>query len=183
MSKKAIAKSSALVSADKLLTEEVKISAAIASTNKRMGKIELEYQLIACSVMQHVAKHGDIRIVRHLFANLPASLHTNSMKEFFARYAPVTYDDKGEVHFDKAGKLQLGLALENAWWKAKKEAPYQPYVFEDKLRELYEGAVRRANKGVNPEKGDSINLELLNKIGELIRPVTVTTAAPVALAA
>jgi len=134
---------------------EAAIVAAIAAGNT----VQQEYQRIACSAMVHLYQHGDIRIVRHLLATLPEGMRKVSMATFFDKFAPVTFDDDGEVHYNKERKLDLAGALSLAWWKAAKEAVYTPFVLEAELKKLIEKASKKLAKGV--KEGDHVTNTML----------------------
>lgn len=102
------------------------IEMAIAKAVVAGNALQVEYQLIACSLMTHLHQHKDIRLIRNFLGSLPEGMRKKSMSVYFEKFAQVMFDDEGEVHFDKERKLDLAGALALGWWKAAKETPYIP---------------------------------------------------------
>ncbi len=145
------------------------INAAIVSGMKKLNTVQIEFQRIACSVLLHVAKHGDIRIVRNLFEKMEGSMaNTTSMKKWFDLYAPVTFDDTGEVHYSKDKLVKLADAMTRAWWKAKPPTPYAGFILSVEIKKLYEKAVAKLEEK-DPVKAaaNQVDLETLAKLGDL----------------
>jgi hypothetical protein len=94
--------------------------------------IFISYQRIAVSVIQHLAKHKDIRLARNMLDRMPKELlDVNSMKVFLERFSHVRIltetdtlkgkfkglEKGGMVVFDSTKKIKLADALETPWWK------------------------------------------------------------------
>ena len=172
-----------LVSLTQLIKDDkgaTNIRLAIKEAKASAVDLQQSYQVIACSVINHLHDHGDIRVTRNLFENMPDSLNINSMKEFFHKYAPVTYDESGEVHYDKAVKFVFAECLENAWWKAKKQAPYMPF---DLVAELDKLLKRASKKLEQPKEGDlvtDVQIKAMREVFYKIKPeLNPTNQAPI----
>lgn len=151
----------AIISTQELLADTKAIMASIDSAVSDTVALQRIYQVIGCSVIQHLAINKDIMLVRRLFDKMSVSLNVNSMKEFINKYAPVSFDDEGEVHYDKTRDVKLGEAMENAWWKAKAQAPYKPFDFNAELDKLLKRATSKLEK---PKEGDEVTQEQIQAV-------------------
>jgi hypothetical protein len=144
------------------------INKAIDDAMITVKTVQLDFQRIACSIIQHVGTHGDIRIVRNLFSKLEDSMlnRDSSMQKFFDLYASVSFDDEGEVHFDRTKATRLNAALVKPWWKALPKAKYVPYSFNALVGQLYEQGLKKLD---NMREGDILDMEQLNAIGSLYK--------------
>lgn len=169
-------KNQPLVSKAKLLTSTARIEAAIKAAVTNAKSVQMEYQLIACSAILHLGTHKDIRVIRNILDTMPESLRKVAMATFFDRYAPVAFDEEGQVHYDDDKKVQLGFALEQAWWKTVKETVYTPFVFITEVEKLITKAEKRFDSGVDVEKGDELNAAQIQSLRALIKPATKKAA-------
>ena len=156
-----------LLSMDSLITDDsakaVNITKAIHKAKASAVDLQREYQVIACSAIVHLGTFWDISVIRNLFDSMPDSLNVNSMKEFMNKYAPVKYDEDGQVFVDKNRSVSLGEAMENAWYKAKPQAPYKPFDFTAELDKL----LKRAGKKLEtPKAGDVVTQAQIEAVRE-----------------
>ena len=134
------------------------INEAIKNVVKAGHSVQHEYQRILCSAMLHVATHKNIHIIRNVLDTVPAGTRKASMCAFVDMFAPVSFDDKGVAHYNKAKKLRLADAYKLPWWKAKKEETYTPFVLHTMLGKF----LQRCEKHLlvaKPEEGDLISPE------------------------
>lgn len=156
---------------------EVAIFKEQEKQNKTIDKGLKGYQSIAIAVMVHLAQNGDIRVVRKFFENMPEGLRIKAMKVYFEKYAPVTFDDEGEVHYNKDGKLQLALAMENAWWKAAPPERMVPFNFDAELARLVDKAVKRMEKNVEGDVIDKQTVEAVRLLATRKNVIVTETTA------
>lgn len=104
----------------KLILGEAEIRKAIASLNMRAAAIGEFAHRCACSVLVHVAKHGNTNVVKHLLENIPTSMRVNSLAKWFEAYGPVKVETlKGEwvVTWEKGKQTNLAKAMATPFWK------------------------------------------------------------------
>lgn len=157
-----------LVAHAKLYKTSTAINEAIGKVVKKAQSVQLEYQRIACSAIVHLHEHKDIRVIRRLLDTMPEGMRKVAMATFFDRYSQVRFDAEGQAHYDANKKTQLGLALEQAWWKTVKESVYTPFVFEAEVQKLIDRAEKRFEKGIDKSKGDALNLAQIDALKALI---------------
>lgn len=168
-----------IVKADQLLSTEAEIKKAMEAAEKNAGTVQKQYQRIALSIIQHLAKNKDIRLVRRMLDKFPEGLRANSMKAFLERFGQVrfvTEGDKlkdstlevGQAIFDATKKLKLGEAIETPWYKAAKEPEYKPLDLDAMIQNVIRLADARLAKGVSKDKGDNIDANKLRKLKALV---------------
>jgi len=165
-----------VVSRDSLYTTLKAIDTALEAVIVAGNTVQQEYQRIACSSILHLATHKDIRVIRKLLETLPEGMRKKSMATFIDKFAPVTFDEEGQVFYNKDKKLRLGEALAMPWWKAAKEAVYIPFVFTAEVEKLLMRAAKRLDKA-DADKGDQITAEQLNALAELMASFKVANTA------
>lgn len=152
---------------DSLPTKLSDIEALIESAKVKGNETQRMYQIAGCAVIQHLAKHKDIRVVRKMLESMPESLRRDSMTKWLDLYAPITVDEEGEIHYNKDGKVQLGLALEKAWWKAKAVTVYKPFDFVAELEKL-QAKARKRYDSIDVSQGDDVTAQDLNMLNDMI---------------
>lgn len=108
----------------KLLVGVKAIEDALMSIHRRGQTLQQDIHVAACSVLQHLGQHSDIRMVAKLFNAMPEASRKNAMRDWFAAFGPVTFDGDTPV-FVPGGKVKLGDAMANPFWKFSPEKPYQ----------------------------------------------------------
>lgn len=149
-------------------------------------KLENRYQIIAVSVLHHVAKHGDISVARNMMAAFPQSLQGNQMLRFLETFGPIrvlTADDvkdgqyagleEGTIVYDKTRKLKLAEAMEKPWWKTMKPAVYHPLDLQAEIVKLLDRVTRQQKKGVSADKGDKIDDATVQALRALVKPAAI----------
>jgi len=149
------------------------ITTATNSAAKTGAALQQEYQLIACSVISHLAEHKDIRVLRHMLDTLPEGMRKKSMSAFMDKYAPVTFGEnpdtgEAEVKYNADKPANLVMALTFPWWKAAVEATYVPFNFEVELAKLIKRAENKLSKGTNPDKGDNVSPEQIALVSTVL---------------
>lgn len=106
----------------KLLTSEKAIDAALKDISARGASLQMDIHIAACSVMQHLIKHGNIGIVHKMLNALPESNRTNALRKWFEHYGPVVFSGNDPV-YSKAKienkQVKLGEAMQTPFWKLK----------------------------------------------------------------
>jgi hypothetical protein len=114
-----------------LLTSVAAIDKAITAIHKTGQQLQLDMHTVACSVLKHLGKNGDVRYVLKLINAMPEMSRKNGLMAWFEHFGPVTFtEDKGVVlatHV-KDKKTLLGDAMAKPFWKfkANEGAPYEP---------------------------------------------------------
>jgi hypothetical protein len=110
-----------------LMTSEAEINKAIESIKRRGSALQADMHKAACSVLLHLGKHEDIRVLRRFLDALPDMTRTNAMRQWFEAFGPVSYKN-GTAELNKDNPVRLGNAMEKPFWKfkANEGAPYVP---------------------------------------------------------
>ena len=141
----------------KLFTETSDIVSAIEDIRATGKKLDSMIQVAACSVIQHVEKHGDITLVNTLIDAMPNGSRVNALRDFIATFGKVSYDDAAKAFtFDKAKKTDLAGAQAIMWTEFK---PEQAYVAFD-LSVLLASVLKKADKALS-DAPHEVDLELL----------------------
>lgn len=109
----------------------------IQAESTRLKGVGNSYQhdlhVLACSVLQHVHKNGQINVLVHFLADIPDSVRVNSLQTWFETFGIVSYKaampgDKAAWRIDRTKTTKLGDAMVKPFWKFKalEGAPYQP---------------------------------------------------------
>jgi hypothetical protein len=109
----------------KFYNSEAEIDAAILRFSKRGQSLQQEAHKIACSVLKRLGETNDVRIVMKFVAGIPEMGRANAVRDWFAHFGPVTFDQKGAL-FVKGKATRLGEAMDEPFWKFSPEKPYQP---------------------------------------------------------
>lgn len=165
---------------DKLPTKSAAINQAIVdfinshNTSRQLG------QIAACSAINHVAMHGDIRIIRNLLENMATAKVTgrSNMAAFIDKYAPVSVDDDGKFHFDKARMKEykargIAAALAEPWWTVgRQEADYKPTNLKLEMQNFLK-RMKGKLKNLDATKGDVIPLAALEALEKVYTEVVI----------
>lgn len=161
---------SAIVKETSLYKTLAQMESARVKAVKKGTTLGIDYQRILCSAIVHLAQSHDIRPIRNILETMPEGLRRNAAEAFLDKYATVKFDDDGVIHADKTRKPQLGLALENAWWKAAPQTPYKPFVFVNEVKALIAKAENKFTKGVDKAKGDNLSYADIEALRAVIAP-------------
>lgn len=117
----------------KLLLDEPSILAAIKSLDNRGKSLQKDMHIIACSVLQHLARHSDVRVVEKLVNGMleamPSMARTNALRNWFEMFGMVEFEGNKAL-FAKDKKNNLEAALKKPFWtiKGNEGATYVPLV-------------------------------------------------------
>src|SRR6185312_15120942 len=92
----------------KLIDGESAIKKALASIQTRGATLQRDIHTAACSVLAHVGKHSDIRLVTELLKALPDMTRKNAVKAWFEFYGPVTFAEGDVIKFNASNPVRLG---------------------------------------------------------------------------
>lgn len=117
----------------KIVSGQKAIEAAILRVHTKGQAFQLAAHTAACSVLAHVGKHGDVRVVQTLvqamIQAMPASSRINSLKLWFETFGPIKFSEDGkDVTYVREGKTRLGDAMAKPFWsfKAMEGTAYTP---------------------------------------------------------
>jgi hypothetical protein len=108
----------------KLLVGEKAIKAAFVSIHRRGQQLQQDIHVAACSVLQHVAKHSDIRLITELLAAVPEMGRKNAMRDWFSFFGPVAFE-QDTATFVKGKACDLKGAMAEPFWTFSPEKPYE----------------------------------------------------------
>ena len=103
-----------------LLTTVKALEAGIVSIHTAGQTLQTQMHLVACSVLQHVGKHSDTRVLMKLINAMPDMSRKNSLIQWFETFGNVKYSTEGKTFVivkDKA--VKLGTAIDKPFWKFK----------------------------------------------------------------
>jgi hypothetical protein len=125
------------------------IDAACVKFHAKGQTLQAEAHKIACSVLVHVAKHGDIRVLAKFLASFPELSRVNAVRAWFEEFGPVTFEGN-TPSFVRGKATRLGYAMETPFWKFKPEAEYQPVDVSKAIDSLIKKLARDAKEtGIN----------------------------------
>ena len=109
-----------------LITSLKAIDAAIISMHERGQSLQTDMHTIACSVLAHVGKNRDTRVVLKLINAMPDLARINSLKLWFETFGNVKFDGKDVRLTDNA--CRIADAMKKPFWKFKatEGVPYEP---------------------------------------------------------
>ena len=109
-----------------LITSLKAIDAAIISMHERGQSLQTDMHTVACSVLAHVGKHRDTRVVMKLINAVPDMVRMNSLKLWFETFGNVKFDGKDVRLTDNA--CRIADAMKKPFWKFKatEGVPYEP---------------------------------------------------------
>ena len=112
---------------------------AILKEANELKAIGASYQqrlhVLACSVLAHVAKHGQINVLVHFLETVPDMVRVNSLQKWFETFGNVTFSaldntdsKKATWRVDNSKKVRLGDAMVKPFWqfKANEGVAYEP---------------------------------------------------------
>lgn len=160
----------------KLIAGAANIDRAIAIMHVRGQKLQTECHVLACSVLNHVAEHGDIRIVAKFLNAMPEAARVNALRSWFEAFGPISFDGNSPS-YAKGKKTRLGDAMSTPFWKFKAEAEYEPIDVVKQLANL----IKKLEKDVKKTKRD--HSDVLNGLkAQLAAAAFPKSIAPVAIA-
>lgn len=109
-----------------LVVGATNITSRLAALKTTLANAQAETHVLACSILSHVGKHKDVRLVTTMLESLGDMVRKNAVKSWFEAHGPIAFNDKGEIRFEKSRPLQLAKAMGTPFWKFKPEAEYKP---------------------------------------------------------
>lgn len=109
----------------KLLVGEKAIKAALVSIHRRGQSLQQDMHVAACSVLAHIEKHSDIRLISDLLTAMPESSRKNAMRDWFVKFGPVMFEGNDPV-FVKGKTCDLKAAMATTFWALVPEPEYKP---------------------------------------------------------
>ena len=126
----------------KLIEGESAIKKALESIKARGASLQRDIHTAACSVLAHVGKHKDVRLVSKLLESMPDMSRKNAIKAWFESFGPVAWNEKGEIMYQPATRMQLGAAMGKPFWSFKPEAAYVPL----EVSKAFDSFIKRLEK-------------------------------------
>ena len=110
-----------------LYKSKADIEAAIKAAVGMGETYQRELHKIACSVLQHMNKNKDVRVVNAFIGSVVDSVRVNALRSWFENFGALKYDVEGKcMVYDKTKTARLGEAMGNPFWKFKTEEAYVP---------------------------------------------------------
>jgi hypothetical protein len=138
----------------KLVDSVPAIEKLLASIKTRGATLQKDIHVAACSILQHVGKHSDVRLVSKLLESMPDMSRKNAIKAWFESFGPVAWNEKGEIKYQPATKLQLATAMGKPFWSFKPEADYVPLD----VAKAFDSFVKRLEKDAKETGRDHASL-------------------------
>lgn len=110
----------------KLVEGAGNITKRLATLKTTMASAQAETHLLACSVLAHVGKHKDVRLVTTLLESVGDMVRTNAIRAWFESHGPVAFDEKGAIRYAAERPVQIAKAMGTPFWKFKPEEAYKP---------------------------------------------------------
>lgn len=149
----------------KLFTKTSDIVSAIEDVRSTGKKLDNMIQVAACSIVQHIGKHGDITLANTLVEAMPKGSRVNALRDFIGTFSKAEYDEATKAFkFNKEKKTDLVGAQAIMWTEFK---PEQPYVAFD-LQKLLASVLKKADAALKdaPQEVDMALLAKLRSVTE-----------------
>jgi hypothetical protein len=118
----------------------VKIFLKIKEINDKIEELRVkgrdlqhDTHVLACSVLAHTAKHGNINVLLNFLDAVPDMVRANALQTWFESFGQLTYGaikegDDPMWRIDRSKKVKLGDAMVKPFWKFKAHegSPYIP---------------------------------------------------------
>jgi hypothetical protein len=146
-----------------LIRGQGKLMAASVDFYNTSKNWQAQSQIMAASAAYHAHATGDIRAINVVVASMPKGTKANSLRDYFAAFAPVKWSEATKrFKFDSSKQVTLvtgdgvehellSAMLAKSWWEMRKEETadnYKPFDLGAKLLRL----VKESNKAL--EEGD-----------------------------
>ncbi len=134
VSKKVIADPAAIA----LYTSGKAIEAAIKSAKVVGETYQRELNKIALSLLAHMGKNKDIRLVNKFIGSVSDAIRVNALRSWFETFGNMSYDTEAKAMvYNGARKVRLADAMGNPFWKFQPEADYVPMDVEKAVAGLF----------------------------------------------
>lgn len=164
------------VAMSELLTTDAGIKKAAVSIAKRGRALQRDIHVLACSVMQRIGEHNDVRLatdITVLFDAMPGSLRTNALRDWFAAYAPIKWEGK-KAKFVKDKPLELTKAMFDPFWLFAPEPEYKPLD----IKAFINAAIKKVQKDQTETGVDHTKVILALENAKNADKVEVVAPAP-----
>lgn len=116
------------VAMSELIGTDAGIKKAAISIAKRGRALQRDIHVLACSVLNRISEHNDVRLAADmttLFDAMPGSMRTNALRDWFAAYGPIMWEGK-KAKFVKDKPVELTKAMFDPFWLFAPEPEYKP---------------------------------------------------------
>lgn len=83
--------------------------------NAEFMELRQDLHQIACSVLAHVEKHGNVRLVDRLIATASTFMDTRRLMDWFTVFGPVEFVD-GKAKYKARGQTAIEVATAIPFW-------------------------------------------------------------------
>jgi hypothetical protein len=147
----------------KLTTDVKKIEAMLTSIHRRGLTLQDDIHLALCSVLQHVGKHADTRLIDTAMAALPDMVRKQAVQKWFTAFGPVEFDGD-DVMLVKGKATKLGDAMAMPFYKFNPKLDYVALTDEDIAGMIEKLAKRLKTDAKKTQRDHSAMIHALTKI-------------------
>ncbi len=83
--------------------------------NAELMELRQDLHQVACSVLAHVEKYGDVRLIDRLIAAVPAFMDTHPLMDWFTVFGPVEFVN-GKTKYKARGQTAVEVAAALPFW-------------------------------------------------------------------
>jgi hypothetical protein len=88
--------------------------------NEELMELRPDLHQVACSVLAHVEKYGNVRLIDRLIAAVPAFMGTHPLMDWFTVFGPVEFVD-GKAKYKARGQSAIEVATALPFWTVAAE--------------------------------------------------------------
>lgn len=88
--------------------------------NAQLMELRQDLHQVACSVLAHVEKYGDVRLIDRLIAAVPAFMDTHPLMDWFTVFGPVEFVN-GKAKYKARGQSAIQVATALPFWTIPNE--------------------------------------------------------------
>jgi hypothetical protein len=154
-----------------LIKDAGKLSSKISAFGKRLGTMQDELHMLACSAVLHLINTNDPVYINRLTDVLTGAVRVNALKSWFEEFAPVTYNKEKKVFTlnkkrteGATDKLHAGMV--KPFWEFKPEPAYKPLDLVAEIQALIRKANLRVVEGLKEK--DKVPMETLTMLQKLV---------------
>lgn len=147
----------------KLLSAVKDIEAALVSIGRRGATLQADIHVALCSVLQHVGKHSDTRLIDVAMAALPDMVRKQAVQKWFTAFGPVEFE-QDDVLFVKGKKTLLGDAMDNPFYGFNPKLDYVALTDDAIVGMIDKLAKRLKTDGKKTQRDHSAMINALAKI-------------------
>ena len=147
----------------KLMTSVAAIEAALTSIHRRGVTLQDDIHLALCSVLQHVGKHSDTRLIDAAMAALPDMVRKQAVQKWFTAFGPVEFESD-DVILVRGKSTKLGDAMAMPFHKFNPKLDYIPLDDEAILSMIAKLTKRLKTDAKKTQRDHSAMINALSKI-------------------